>query len=365
MAVDARALVGARTGIGVYTAALLSRLLDESDLAFVAMAHRPPEGIEALTERGLRCETQAAPLGILWQQARLPHRLARGDVDLLWSPLFTLPLRLAVPAVVTAHDLTTVLLPRLHRWQTRWTISPFLSRSLARARRVVAVSETTAADLRRLYPACAERLAVIHNGVDPEFQPATPQAIAATRAELGCPRGFAFYAGTLEPRKNIDRLLDAWQELRRPGAVDLPLLLAGPYGWASRALAGRLTALADHGVRYLGPLPRSVLVATLQAATLFVYPSLYEGFGLPAAEAMACGVPVVASDTPALTEVVGEAGLLVPATDTGALAASLALLAGDPALRAELGRRGRERSRRFSWDAAAERLATVFREALL
>jgi alpha-1,3-rhamnosyl/mannosyltransferase len=230
---------------------------------------------------------------------------------------------------------------------------------------VVAVSEATAADLRRLYPRCAERVVVIPNGVDPDFQPATPEAIAATRAELGCPRGYVLYAGTLEPRKNVNRLLDAWQELHHPGAVDLPLVLAGPYGWASRALAGRLTALADHGVRYLGPLPRSVLVATMQAATLFVYPSLYEGFGLPAAEAMACGVPVVASDTAALAEVVGDAGLLVPATDTGALAAALARLAADPALAGVLGRRGRERARRFSWDDAARRLAAVFREALV
>ncbi|MGH9464658.1 MAG: glycosyltransferase family 4 protein, partial [Thermoanaerobaculia bacterium] len=255
MAVDVRALVGGRTGIGVYTEALLARLLDEPDLGFVAMAHRPPEGIETLAARGLRCETQAAPLGILWQQLRLPRRLARGDVDLLWSPLFTLPLFLPVPAVVTVHDLTPVLLPRAHRWKTRWTIRPFLARSLARARRVVAVSEATAADLRRLYPRCAERLTVIHNGVDPEFRPAAPEAIRATRAELHCPRGFVLYAGTLEPRKNLGGLLDAWQELRRRGAADLPLVLAGPYGWGSRELTDRLAALAGEGVLYLGPLP--------------------------------------------------------------------------------------------------------------
>ncbi len=365
VAVDARALIGPRTGIGVHTAALLERLVDQLDLDLVAVAHRVPDDIAALVARGLRVEAHGGPLGVLWQQLRLPRRLRRGDIDLLWSPLFTLPIACPVPAVVTVHDLTPVLLPGTHRWQTRWTIRPFLSRSLTRARRVVAVSEATAADLRRLYPACAERVVVIHNGVDPEFRPGTPEGIAARRAQLGCPRGFVFYAGTLEPRKNVTRLLDAWQELRRAGRAELPLVLGGPYGWGSRSLERRLAALAEEGVMLLGPLPRSVLIATMQAASLFVYPSLYEGFGLPAAEAMACGVPVVASDTPALVEVVAEAGLLVPPTDRRALAEAIARLAADPTLAAELGRRGRERARRFSWDEAAQRLAAVFRQALV
>ncbi len=365
VAVDVRALVGLRTGIGVHTAALLSRLLAEPDLGFLALSHRPPEGISDLLVRGLRCEQQPAPLGILWQQLRLPRRLGRGDVHAFWSPLFTLPLRrLSVPAVVTVHDLSPILLPATHRAKTRWTIRPFLARSLARAARIVAVSEATAADLRRLYPACADRLVVISNGVDGEFRPAPPAAVAATRAELGCPQGYVLYAGTLEPRKNVERLLDAWLALRAAGEPPLPLVVAGPYGWHARPLLARLQQLAGDGVHVLGALPRARLVAVMQAASVFAYPSLYEGFGLPAAEAMACGVPVVAADIPSLREVVGEAGLLVPPTDVATLTAALRRLATDPELARELAERGRERARRFSWEGSARQLAAVLREAL-
>lgn len=172
------------------------------------------------------------------------------------------------------------------------------------------------------------------------------------------------YAGTLEPRKNLETLLDAWSELARSRDDLPPLLLAGPYGWKSRALERRVDAMAGLRVRRLGRLDRAELVATVQAASLFVYPSYYEGFGLPPAEAMACGVPVIVSTRSSLPEIVGEAGLQFDADDPGELAGALAELLDHPEKAAELGRRGLERSRLFSWREAASRLADLFDRVL-
>lgn len=364
IAVDLRALVPAPTGIGVYTRSLLLGLARRGGMRYVGMAHQPPREAGELAAAGIAIERQEAPLGVLWQQLRLPRRLERGDVDLLWSPLITLPLRCPVPAVATVHDLTALLFPEAHTLKVRWSLLPFLRPSFERARRLVTISEATARDLAFHFPQCAEKIRVVYPGIDPEFRPGEPAEIAATRQELGAPEGYVLYAGTLEPRKNVGRLLDAWAALRADNPQTPPLVLAGPYGWGSERLARRIAALAQEGVIAVGRVERSRLVRIFQAARVFVYPSLYEGFGFPAAEALACGVPVVASDTSSLPEVVGNAGLLADPADAGALAGRIKAVLDDPGRAAELSRRGIERAARFQWNRAAREMEEVFAEAL-
>ncbi|HEX5760572.1 MAG TPA: glycosyltransferase family 1 protein [Thermoanaerobaculia bacterium] len=364
VAVDLRALVPAATGIGVYTRSLLLALAARGGFRYLGMAHRPVACAGELAAAGVRAEHHGGPLGVVWQQLLLPRRLARGDVDLLWSPLFTLPLRCPVPGVVTVHDLTALLLPETHRWKVRWSLLPFLRPSLEAARRVIAVSHATAADLRTHFPQAAAKVRVVHSGIDPDFRPGEPDAVAATRRELGAPEGYLLYAGTLEPRKGLHLLLDAWESLRAQAPATPPLVLAGGYGWRSRDLVRRIERLRPAGVVALGHLPRARLVAVVQAARLFAYPSLYEGFGFPPAEALACGVPVVATRSSSLPEVVGDAGLLVEPADAGALATALAGVLADPALAADLAARGPARAARFLWARAAESTEEVFREAL-
>jgi len=363
VAVDVRALIGPRTGIGVHTEAILSELLRSHPFALLGLAHRPPEGVEELRSLGLRCEHQAAPLGVVWQQARLPRRLARGDVDLFWSPLLTLPWHCPVPSVVTVHDLTPVLFPRAHHWKTRWSVRPFLGRSVRRADRVVAVSAATAADLRRIYPGTAP-VSVIPNGVGAEFAAAGPGRVEEIRRREGAPAGYVLYAGTLEPRKNVDGLLAAWRVVRDRMPDGPPLLVAGAWGWGDEALPDRLRAAAAFGVRTLGRVSQERLIALLQGASVFVYPSLYEGFGLPVLEAMACGAPVVTSDRSSLPEVVGDAGLLVDPTEPLAIAEALLELLRSPGRARALATRGMERSRAFTWRRAADSLAALFDELL-
>jgi glycosyltransferase involved in cell wall biosynthesis len=377
--VDLRALVPEPTGIGVYTRSLALELARRGGMRYLGLAHRPPRGAAELAAAGIEIEPPAGvlmaaaraapalPLGVVWQQLLLPRRLARGDVDLLWSPLLTLPLHCPVPGVVTVHDLTVLLMPEAHRAKVRWSLLPFLGASLRGARRVVAVSRATAADVAFHFPGSAGKLRVVHNGVDDEFRPGTAEEIAATRAALGAPRGYLLYAGTLEPRKNVGALLDAWEALAADDPRFPPLVLAGPYGWGSRGLARRIARLAAApGSRLLalGRLDRARLVRVFQAARLFVYPSLYEGFGLPPAEALACGVPAVVLDSSSLPEVVGDAGVLVPPGDPAALAAELGRLVAEPERVAELASRAVAQAGRFRWQRAAAEMEEVFREAL-
>ncbi|MDX1644907.1 MAG: glycosyltransferase family 1 protein [Thermoanaerobaculia bacterium] len=361
--IDLRGLVGTPTGIGYYTLALLTELARSSDLRLVGMAHRPPQHADELAAAGVEIEVRRAPSGVLWQQFVVPRRLALGDLDLFWSPLLTLPLDLPVPGVATIHDLTPLLYPETHRFKVRWSILPFLGRTLAIAARVVTDSEATARDLERYYPECSARLEVIYPGVDPIFRPASPDELAAIRRDLDMPDGYLLYSGTLEPRKNLDLLLDAWEAAREVAPDTLPLVLTGPAGWSGKAFFRRLESLGPQGVRWLGRLERRRLVEVMQAARWFVYPSIAEGFGLPVAEAMASGVPPIVSSSSSLPEIVGAAGLTIDPYDETDLAALFASLPDRTDEERDLATRAVERAARFSWPEAASELRRVFRTA--
>jgi len=363
--VDLRALVGAPSGIGVFTLALLSRLAEQGRADYLGMAHAPVAAAQELSRLGVRIEHHPAPLGVIWQQLLLPRRLRRGDVDLFWSPLLTLPPRLEIPSVVTVHDLTPLLYPETHSLKVRLSILPFLRRTLDEAGRVVVDSESTAADLRIQFPDCAQKIRVVYPGVDAVFRPGEKDDISTTRHEIGCSEGYILHVGTIEPRKNIAFLLDAWEALRRADPTTPPLVLVGAYGWRSRALLSRIRRLErTGGLIYLDRVDRSRLVLLLQAASIFVLPSLYEGFGLPAAEAMACGIPTVVTATSSLPEVVGQDGLTVELGDASGLARAMQRLWNDRALARALGARGRKRAQRFDWGRAAEAMERIFEEAL-
>jgi len=362
--VDLRALVATPTGIGFYTLAMLRALAATDCFRLVGMAHARPHHAEELEAAGVEIETRRALSGVVWQQLSLPRRLAAGDLDLFWSPILTLPLRLPIPAVTTVHDLTPLLHPETHRLKVRLSVLPFLARSLSAARGVVADSQSTADDLRRYYPDCADRLRVIYPGIDDVFQPAEPGDIQRIRQELDCPSGYLLYSGTLEPRKNLDLLLDAWEAARQRHPETLPLLLSGPAGWVRKSFFRRLARLEPQGVRWLGRLPRQRLVEVMQAAEWFVYPSLYEGFGLPVAEAMACGVPPIVSRASSLPEIVGDVGYQVDPVEVSELTELLATLHLQGEQRGHAAAAARERAALFAWSDAASQLQALIEEIL-
>jgi glycosyltransferase involved in cell wall biosynthesis len=370
IAVDLRALVPEATGIGVYTRELLAALAARDGVAgskaprYLGMAHRRSPGVAALAGHGVEIEILPAPLGSVWQQWRLPWRLRRGDVDLLFSPIFTLPFASPVPGVVTVPDLTVFDFPSAHTWKVRWSVRAPLAATLRQAARVIAISHSTADDLDRLFPGYRAKTVVIHPGVSARFHPAGGDEIAATRQELGAPDGYLLYVGTLEPRKNLGRLLDAWEALRHGEPATPPLFLVGGEGWHSGALQRRIEKLRPLGLRHLGRVDDDELVRLYQAARAFAYPSLYEGFGLPVAEAMACGVPVLTSNVSSLPEVAAGAALTVDPESTEAIATGLRRLIDDGALARELAARGVERAAELSWGKTAEETEEVLRGAV-
>jgi alpha-1,3-rhamnosyl/mannosyltransferase len=261
------------------------------------------------------------------------------------------------------HDLLALAVPEMHTLRHRLSVLPFLRSSLSRAARIAAVSEATAAEVRRFFPECSTKIAVVPNGVESDFRPGEAAEIAATRARLGCPNGYVLCVATLEPRKNLGVLFDAWECLASGDPSTPPLLLAGATGWKNRALERRMAELRALGARHLGYLERAELVRVFQAARVFVYPSLYEGFGLPALEALACGIPTIVSDRTSLPEIVGGAGTIFPAEDARALAAALRRILDDASEASRLARLGIERAAHFTWERSADGMESLF-EAL-
>jgi glycosyltransferase involved in cell wall biosynthesis len=306
-----------------------------------------------------RWPTQHPPLRILWEQTALP--LAARGLDLLHGLAFVAPLLAPCPTLVTVYDLSFLRTPERFRRGNRWYLQMFTRWSCRRARRIIAISENTRRDLVALFGIPPERVDVVPPGVSPSFGPLPPDQVAAFRRAKGLPERFVLYLGTLEPRKNLITLLEAFARLR-PG---VKLVLAGGTGWMFAEVFARVQALGLEGkVVFPGYVPDEELPLWYNAATVFVYPSLYEGFGMPPLEALACGTPVVVSNASALPEAVGDAGVLVRPDAVDEWAQALERLLDDAALRAELGARGRAHAARFSWERAAAGTVAVYHRIL-
>jgi glycosyltransferase involved in cell wall biosynthesis len=333
------------TGVQRYAHELLERL--RPDLRVVA----PPGPL-------------GAARGHLWEQAVLP-RLCRGA--LLWSPGNTGPLACA-NQVVTIHDASTLDHPEWFSGKFAMWYRFLLPRLARRVRKVITVSEFSRRELVRLCGLPEEKVVAIHNGISPRFAPAPEEQQAALRQRHGLEKPFVLYLGSLEPRKNVGALLAAWKNL---APRDCELVLAGA---ASRIFRERGFADLPPGTKLLGRVDDDELPALLSAAQAFAFPALYEGFGFPPLEAMACGTPVLCSNTTSLPEVCGPAFDPADPTSSGAvlyfdphnvdeLTAQLArALALDGAARQSLAVRGRAQAARFTWDECALRTAAVLRE---
>ena len=284
------------------------------------------------------------PARILWEQLALPLAARRRRLDVLFNPGFTAPLLASCPQVTVFHDMQHKRHPEFFR---RFDL-PFwrmlLYWSAHRSRRLIAVSEATRDDLLAFYRLSPGKIAVVPHGVDERMF-----GIAAVRS----PEPFVLCVSTLHPHKNIARLLQAFAELRRD-RPDLKLVLAGLKGFFSREVEARIAALGlGEAVRITGWLPREELYELFRTAWAFVYPSTFEGFGMPVAEAMAAGVPTACSDIRPIRDVAGDAALLFDPLDTATMTAALRRLVADVPERARLIAAGSGRARQFSWSRAA------------
>jgi glycosyltransferase involved in cell wall biosynthesis len=309
-----------------------------------------------------RVPTGRPPVRILWEQAFQPWAVRRARVDLLHGPAFVGPLASGCPSVVTFHDLSFLFYPQGFRRLNRTYLRTFGRLSAGRARRVIAVSESTKRDLVKCYGLPPDRIDVVYNGVDAGFRPMPTDRVNAFRSREVLPERFILFVGTLEPRKNVTRLIEAYARLPKGRP---PLVLVGSKGWLYDEIFARVEALGlQDEVRFAGYVPADALPYWYNAAELLAYPSLYEGFGLPPLEAMACGTPVVTSTASSLPEVVGNAGLLVDPTDVEALAAAMERVLSEPDLRRQMQAAGLARARHFSWETTARRTVETYRRAL-
>jgi glycosyltransferase involved in cell wall biosynthesis len=267
------------------------------------------------------------------------------------------PRRLHLTA--TLHDMTCWLLPEFHQAANVAAEKRFAECIWKRAAGLIAVSESTRRDAVRVLGLNPEAIHVIYPGVAEPFFEAAGETSAPTRRKYGLDRPYVLYVGTIEPRKNLDRLLDAWQTLSASVREEFDLVVAGPQGWQSGETLARLREPA-RGIRYLAYVPELDLPGITAGATVFVYPSFYEGFGFPVAQAMAAGVPVITSNLSSLPEVTGGAAALVDPHSPAELRAALDRLLTSPASRTQLAVAGRTQAQRFRWDACARRSLEFF-----
>jgi glycosyltransferase involved in cell wall biosynthesis len=306
----------------------------------------------------------------LWRMGVVAAYLARRSqdslfpgVDLFHATDHLLPRLSRICSVLTVHDVTPRLFPATHSRWNRWFFDLMMPRFLKATSAIIADSESTRRDVERLYNVSRDKSQVIYPGVHERFQPASSPSIAAVRGKYCLPERFILYVGTLEPRKNLSSLLDAFAMLqKRQSARRVKLVLAGKKGWLYASLFQRLQTLglADD-VLFTGFVDDDDIPGLYSAADLFVYPSLYEGFGLPVLEAMACGTAVVCSNTSSLPEVAGDAAVLVSPQDTTALAREMDNLLEDRKIRLDLIDKGFRQAQRFTWHETARQTLAVYR----
>jgi glycosyltransferase involved in cell wall biosynthesis len=353
-----RVRVAQRTGTEQYSVALLRALMAlETPHRWRLYAPGPPP--DDLLPLPPRWEWRTIPFPRLWTHARLSWEMVRHMPDVLFVPAHVVPLVHPRRTVVTIHDLGYLHVPDAHPgrsrryldWSTRWSVRA--------ARKVIAVSDATKDDLVQTLHVPAGKIAVVHHGVRPDLRRPPEPVIAATLTRLAIPRPYILFLGTVQPRKNLQRLI---RSFRRVVAAGLPhaLVIAGRLGWLAEPIQAEVAAQGLTGrVHFTGYVADDDVPTLYAGADAFAFPSLYEGFGMPALEAMACSVPVVASNTTSLPEIVGDAGLLVDPLDEAAIADALIAVLRDDTLRARLIAAGTTRVSRFSWERCARETLAV------
>jgi glycosyltransferase involved in cell wall biosynthesis len=296
---------------------------------------------------------------IPWEQLLAPALLRRSGAEIFHGVHSVVPFACPVPSLVTVHDLAFIRFSQTFRAYNRAYLDLATRISVRKAARVLVVSEHTKREVVGLLGVPAERVIVTPNAPRAHFRPPDPLALETFRAKKGLPERFVLYVGTLEPRKNLTTLLEAYAKVA--AHHDVPLIVGGGKGWLYDAVFQRLEALGlRERVQFVGYIEEEELPLWYAAATVFVFPSIYEGFGMPPLEAMACGTPVIASNSSSLPEVVGDAGLMAPPHDANAFAEAIVRVLDDGALREALRERGLAQAARFTWRTTAERTLAAY-----
>jgi glycosyltransferase involved in cell wall biosynthesis len=353
-------------GIGTYIRNLLRQLARlDHDTEFVLLCR--PGDIQALNALGPNFRAVAVDAGnySVSEQIRIPLALRREGVTLFHAPHYVLPALVSCRSLVTIHDCIHLRFPQY--LPNRFALT-YARRSMSlaakRATRIFTVSESSKRDIMRFFGTAPEKIDVIHNAFDARFG-AEPceEDMARVGERYQLHDQFVLYAGNVKPHKNLERLIDAFHLVRKQGLGHLKLVLIGDEISKYAALRRAVHRHQLHKyVRFLGYLPEETLAVMYRLASVFVFPSLYEGFGLPPLEAMASGTPVVTSNVSSLPEVVGDAAVLVDPYDPAAIADGIHRILIDDRLRDDLRRRGLARAQQFSWEKSVRRVWDIYRD---
>jgi glycosyltransferase involved in cell wall biosynthesis len=367
IAFDGTTLTPGRTGVGYYTEHLLqhvAREVEKTGDELIVISNQAIDTAEPLPRHVRVYEERRFPVRIGWMQCLAARVLEDIRADVAHFTNGMLPLGTGAARVVTIHDMSLTLFPRCHPLRRLVINRPLLGVAARVADAVVTVSHSARRDLLRLHGIPPERVTVVHEAAGPGFEPIRDASrLARIRCRYGLPDRFFLYVGAIEPRKNLPRLMEAFADARRRG-VTHELVCVGPYGWSSRDLHAHIDRL-DLGrvVHFTGYVPVEDLPVIYNLADVFVFPSIYEGFGLPVVEAMACGTPVITTATSSLEEIAAGAAEVVDPHDADALATAILGLSRDGDQRASLAERGMRRAREFSWARSAREMLGIYSRA--
>ncbi len=365
VAIDARKLHD--FGIGTYIRNLLRHLsrIDELN-EYVLLCHEPDLGVAEQLGPNFRTVLEPSPNYSLREQFHVPWVLHREKPDVFHAPHYVLPPAVACRSVVTIHDCIHLMFPQYLPNRAAYAYAKASMWNAAkRSHRILTVSEASKRDILHFFNVPPEKIVVVYNAIDERFWNAPREEdVARVRERYQLDHGFVLYVGNIKPHKNLVRLIEAFDELRKHGGFDeLKLLIIGDEISRLPALRRAVHSHKLHKhVRFLGYLPDDTLAILYRLAAVFVFPSLYEGFGLPPLEAMASGTPVVTSNVSSLPEVAGDAAVLVDPYDVGSIVQGVQRVLTDPALAQQLRMKGLVRAREFSWERSVARTCELYKE---
>jgi glycosyltransferase involved in cell wall biosynthesis len=370
VAIDVRTVLPNRSGVGNYVLHLTQnlKLVDpDSDYYFLAFKKNLPL-LGSLDGQKNPLVTffshESHPLGDFWEHFILPLRLIKKKIDVFHGPASLIPFRKDhYRTVVTIHDLVAFLFPETIPLKYGAYMRYLLRHAVKRADKIISVSYHTQEDLINILKVPKEKIVVIHEAPSPIFQPLEPEAVRTVlRNRYGLQKKYIYHLGNIEPRKNLIKLLEAFTLVCREMGTEYQLVVSGQKGWLIRSLSRFLKnyPLRDQ-LHFTGYVPHEDLPFLMNGADLFVFPSLYEGFGLPVLEAMRCGTPVVSSNQSSIPEIMGSAGVLVDPTDVPMLAEKIIWLLRNKEEREHLSRLGQVQAARFSWTEVARKTLQVYR----
>ncbi len=366
--IDGLPLTESLAGIGHYTFELSQHLAQTEEDEVDVISPKPFQHsvISRSTNTPFRLtQVKSGVLSRYWWTIGLPRHLRKTAVDIFHGTNFEIPLQNVCPSVLTIHDLSLLLFPKTHERRRVWRARLRLPLMVRRATMIITDSDSVKNEIELYLKVPETKIVRVYLASRKVFQPMSAEQTKDIRERLAVRENFLLCAGTLEPRKNLQMLIQAFEEVTRAGAQPLQLVLAGQRGWLFSDLEKHLrTSAASANVLMTGHISDEELCALYSSCKAFIYPSIYEGFGLPPLEAMACGAPVIASRIPSVTEVLGSAALLVPPTSPLELTQALRELLKNEALRQELSAAGRKRATLFSWAATAAQTREVYQEAI-